>query len=126
MDDTRVENVKSRTATKIREARERKDITQVAMAKALGLARQTYLDLESGKTEPRISTLVSIADITGRPLIWFIYEDEGPISSEDKNDIQVLLDLFAQVPRSMRSKLIEHNMSFVSCWIDYVASVKRK
>lgn len=126
MDDTRVENVKLRTATKIREARERKDITQVAMAKALGLARQTYLDLESGKTEPRISTLVSVADITGRPLTWFIYEDEEPISSEDKNDIQALLDLFAQVPRSMRSKLIEHNMSFVSCWVDYVASVKRK
>ncbi|MGF1759706.1 helix-turn-helix domain-containing protein [Photobacterium sagamiensis] len=121
-----MENSKSRIAAKIREAREWNKITQVGMAGKLGIARQTYLDLESGKTEPRVSTLVSVAEITGRPLSWFVYEGEGPVSHDEQEDIQQLLALFAQVPRSMRARLIEHNINFVSCWVDYVSAIKRK
>lgn len=121
-----MEYSKSRIAEKIREAREWNKITQVGMAEQLGIARQTYLDLESGKTEPRVSTLLRVAEITGRPLSWFIYDGEGPVSQNEQEYIQQLLALFAQVPRSMRARLIEHNINFVSCWVDYVADLKRK
>ncbi len=54
-------------AQRIREAREFSKITQVEMAQRLDVARQTYLDMESGKTDPKILALVTIAEITGRP-----------------------------------------------------------
>ncbi|WP_421021828.1 helix-turn-helix transcriptional regulator, partial [Klebsiella pneumoniae] len=41
---------KNQVAKRIKEAREWKGITQVKMAKLLNVARQTYLDIENGKT----------------------------------------------------------------------------
>ncbi|MGR5333756.1 helix-turn-helix transcriptional regulator, partial [Photobacterium damselae] len=37
-------------------------ISQVEMAKVMGIARQTYIDIEKGKTEPRVSTLYKLAN----------------------------------------------------------------
>ncbi|WP_245680735.1 helix-turn-helix domain-containing protein [Veronia pacifica] len=65
--------VKSQVAQRIRQAREYRNLTQMDVAQRLGVARQTYLDIESGKTEPKISSLVAIAEVTGRPLNWFLY-----------------------------------------------------
>ncbi len=48
---------------RLKESREWAGFSQVAAAKAIGVARQTYLDLESGKTEPRISTVASLASL---------------------------------------------------------------
>lgn len=121
-----MDNSKSRIAAKIREAREWKEITQVGMAKTLGIARQTYLDLESGKTEPRISTLVEIAQLTGRPLTWFVFDDEEKVMGDEHSEIQELLNLFGQVPSQFRSQLIKHNKEFISCWLDYITALKRR
>ncbi|MCG3883239.1 helix-turn-helix transcriptional regulator [Photobacterium leiognathi] len=38
----------------------------------LRIARQTYLDLESGKTEPRVSTLEKIAEIVRISICHFL------------------------------------------------------
>ncbi len=50
-------------AQRIRVARECRELTQISLAKYLGVARQTYLDIETGKTEPKAGTLLSIAQI---------------------------------------------------------------
>ncbi|OAN12641.1 XRE family transcriptional regulator [Photobacterium jeanii] len=106
-------------ASKIREAREWKEITQVGMAKKLGVARQTYLDLESGKTEPRVSTLVKIAEVTERPLAWFLFEENTGCNPCDlQEDTQQLVNMLAEVPPALRARLIELNLSFISCWFE--------
>ncbi|MEO9497556.1 MAG: helix-turn-helix transcriptional regulator [Vibrio splendidus] len=57
---------------RIRDAREAAHLSQVDMATKLDVARQTYLDLESGKTRPRLDMLYGIADITGSTMGWLL------------------------------------------------------
>lgn len=47
------------------------NITQVEMAKLLGVARQTYLDMESGKTELRRNNIELLSRELGMPLSCF-------------------------------------------------------
>lgn len=69
---------KSYIAVRIKAARKGSDITQVAMAQNLGIARQTYLDLETGKTAAKANILYQIALLTGRPITsFFPVEDSG-------------------------------------------------
>ncbi len=51
--------------TRLKQTRIGAGISQVSAAAALGVARQTYLDLESGKTVPRIDTVSSLARLYG-------------------------------------------------------------
>ncbi|MGR5465356.1 helix-turn-helix transcriptional regulator, partial [Photobacterium damselae] len=51
--------------------RKQSKITQIDMAKNLGVARQTYLDLESGKVEPRYSTLVKLGELFNVSVVTF-------------------------------------------------------
>ena len=87
------------------------------MAKQLGVARQTYLDLESGKTEPRVLMLMNIAKITGRSLHWFISDDNTP----EYGDINRLSVMYAQVPSPLRQKMIEQNINLISSCLEYVS-----
>ncbi|CAH0532207.1 hypothetical protein VST7929_00018 [Vibrio stylophorae] len=111
---------KTQLASRIREAREWKGITQVHMAKQLEVARQTYLDLESGKTEPRISTLLTIANLTDRPLTWFVYGDDSPHAfiTDNQDALNTLLSLSTQVPENLRQTLLEQNIRLLSSFID--------
>ncbi|HIF9266865.1 XRE family transcriptional regulator [Photobacterium damselae subsp. damselae] len=43
--------------------RTQKGFTQIEMSKKLGLARQTYQDYESGKREPRYTTIIKCAHL---------------------------------------------------------------
>lgn len=51
--------------------REREGHTQVFAAKALGMARQTYLDMETGRREPRYSTIVNMSRLWHEPISTF-------------------------------------------------------
>ncbi|MEZ8144503.1 transcriptional regulator [Enterovibrio norvegicus FF-33] len=101
--------VKSHVALRIREAREYREITQVEMAQHLDVARQTYLDIESGKTEPKVSSLATIADVTGRPLNWFLYGEStrSDIAFTHRDDLNNLLLLFNQLPLSARNLVMD-------------------
>ncbi|ELR63122.1 Putative transcriptional regulator [Photobacterium marinum] len=119
-----MENSKSHIAARVRDAREWKALSQVAMAKHLDMARQTYLDLESGKTEPRVTTLVKIAKITGRPLGWFIEQDLIPDTVDEHDDLRHLVDLFIQVPDNVRAELLEHHIGLMTCYIEQLKLMK--
>lgn len=101
--------VKNQLAQRIRDARECRDFTQVEMAHYLDVARQTYLDIESGKTDPKISALLQIAELTGRPLAWFLY---GEIARNDmeltyRDDLETLASLFHQLPVAARELVLK-------------------
>lgn len=73
--------------------RDTKGYTQTSMAKRLGIARQTYLDLESGKTEPRYRTLVELSKIFDVPIsYWFPVEVRDSAFDLSKVDDEELLD----------------------------------
>lgn len=98
-------------AKRIRQAREYSDITQVQMAKNLNLARQTYLDIESGKTEPKVSSLITIAELTGRPINWLVYgeTDQLDLALTHQHEINELLMLFDDLPASARELVIQQS-----------------
>lgn len=59
--------------------RKKKHITQVGMAKLLRVSRQTYLDLESGKTEPRLSTLKALSLILDVDFSFLAIGEQGDL-----------------------------------------------
>lgn len=64
-------------AYKIRKAREIADITQVGMAKALGISQQQYSQLEKGETKVTVERLEKIAEILGTTPEKITEFDEG-------------------------------------------------
>lgn len=107
---------KSHIAQRIREAREFREITQVEMAKRLNVARQTYLDLESGKTEPKVMALATIAEITGRPFNWFIFgeSDQRDIAFTHREDLAMLVTLLNQLPQVARQTVMDNALAISS------------
>ena len=115
---------KAQVAKRIKEAREWKGITQVKMAKLLDVARQTYLDIETGKTEPRVGTLSEIAEITERPLVWFVYGDAN-VELHDvqyKQDVNRLLEHFSKLPHEIRSAILNQSVTIASLLAKYAKS----
>ncbi|QQX80813.1 helix-turn-helix transcriptional regulator [Shewanella sp. KX20019] len=62
---------------RIKEAREFAGFTQVSAALRLGMARQTYLDMETGKTEPRCSMAIQISILFKCDLLYLITGDNS-------------------------------------------------
>ncbi|MBE1277475.1 MULTISPECIES: helix-turn-helix domain-containing protein [Enterovibrio] len=116
--------VKAHVAQRIREAREYREITQVEMAQHLDVARQTYLDIESGKTEPKISSLAVIADVTGRPLNWLLYGEStrSDIAFTHRDELNTLLMLFNKLPLSARHLVMEQALLLAAYMVDIGSS----
>ncbi|GAW46563.1 helix-turn-helix transcriptional regulator [Photobacterium damselae subsp. piscicida] len=52
-------------------ARKSQNITQLEMAKKLGISRQTYVDIENGVRVPRVDLLNKISEITNKSVSYF-------------------------------------------------------
>ncbi|MEC6825000.1 helix-turn-helix transcriptional regulator [Photobacterium piscicola] len=119
---------KQEMALRIKEAREWKGLTQVYMAQQLKVARQTYLDLETGKTEPKVRLLVEISELTERPLTWFIYGDLGLdiIENEYKEEIEQLVQCFGCLPHSARKMILQQSIQLAQFMTEYTRSIPRR
>ncbi|PST88475.1 transcriptional regulator [Photobacterium iliopiscarium] len=119
---------KQEMALRIKEAREWKGLTQVYMAQQLKVARQTYLDLETGKTEPKVRLLVEISELTERPLTWFIYGDLGLdiIESEYKEEIDQLVQCFSCLPHAARKMILQQSIQLAKFMTEYTRSIPRR
>ncbi len=95
------------------------------MAQQLKVARQTYLDLETGKTEPKVRLLSEISEITERPLTWFVYGDEGIeiLESEYKEEIDRLLQYFSRLPHSARNVILQQSINLASFMAEYTKAL---
>ncbi len=85
----KVEQFKKEVGDRIKEAREWNNFTQVFVAKKLGISRQTYLDLESGKTEPKLLVILSLCQVLGRPISYFVgyNTNKNPLSVYNTDDL---------------------------------------
>ena len=115
-------------AVRIKEAREWKGLTQVYMAQQLKVARQTYLDLETGKTEPKVRLLVEISELTERPLTWFVYGDLGVdiIESEYKEEIDKLVQCFGCLPHSARKIILQQSIQLAEFMAEYTRALTQR
>ncbi|WP_439899065.1 helix-turn-helix transcriptional regulator [Photobacterium leiognathi] len=58
----------------LKQTREEYRLTQAETAKRLNMARQTYLDLEYGKTQPRLDTLLALSTLFNKSVAYFAGE----------------------------------------------------
>ncbi|MEZ8028345.1 helix-turn-helix transcriptional regulator [Enterovibrio norvegicus] len=108
-------------AQKIKLARGHASKTQVQMAKKLEVARQTYLDIESGKTEPRITTLKIIAAYTKFPLMWFLEENGDSIDyqrAKESVDVIEFLSVISKLPDDARVELLGSTRKWATILMD--------
>ncbi len=119
---------KQEMAVRIKEAREWKGLTQVYMAQQLKVARQTYLDLETVETEPKVRLLVEISELTERPLTWFIYGDSGVdiIESEYKEEIDKLVQCFGCLPHSARQIILQQSIQLAQFMAEYTRTFTQR
>lgn len=59
-------------------ARKRSELTLNGISSLIGIGRDTYTKYESGLSEPKITTLLDIAEATSQPLCWLVFGDEIP------------------------------------------------
>ncbi|CAK2160975.1 HTH-type transcriptional regulator, cell division transcriptional repressor [Vibrio crassostreae] len=72
----------------IKELRENKGLRQEDMAKMMGVAQQTILKWESGKTEPKASQILKLAKTLGVSVSVIFEEEESSIDKETENKIK--------------------------------------
>lgn len=73
---------------RIANARNYKKISQDALAKEIGITKRIIIEYESGKIEPKLSTILKIADACGVSSIWLIFGTNQMLQkTEDKNNI---------------------------------------
>lgn len=56
---------------KIKHARNNAGVTQVEAAKAMKVARQTFIDLETGKTQPRLDAIELMCSLFSVPFCYW-------------------------------------------------------
>ncbi|TKF29246.1 helix-turn-helix transcriptional regulator [Enterovibrio norvegicus] len=56
----------------VKQARLDNKLSQVECAQKMEIARQTYMNFESGETLPKIDLLYDFAELTKRPLSYFL------------------------------------------------------
>ena len=84
---------------KIKDYRKSKNITQEEMAKMLNVSRQSYINYESGDTEPSFETLKKISSILNVSIDCLLDNQEYIEKSTRRNEefikeLQVLLEKY--------------------------------
>ena len=64
---------------RVRELRLQQGLTQVTLAKRVGVTRQTIIALEKGKFVPSVKLALRLADTLGTPLedVFWLDDDKG-------------------------------------------------
>lgn len=91
------EKLRASFATKLKDMREWRGLTQVEMAVKSKIARQTYLDLETGKTHPRIGTVYQLALILKIDPAWLA----GFVGEDDENKEPCLCSLYPEMCQAL-------------------------
>ncbi len=78
---TKYIQTKEELGNRIRVIREYRHRSQESMAKILKIDRATYIHYEMGKNEPKIMTLIQLAEILEVNFLYFIIK-ERPLEDE--------------------------------------------
>ncbi|WIG71444.1 helix-turn-helix domain-containing protein [Photobacterium damselae] len=95
----------------IKQARTEANINQSELARQLNIARQTYLDIESGKTTPRADVLWKISILTEKPITYFF-----GIPSTLSPHIDELTQLIKHIPEPYQTRLTKILQDYVQLY----------
>jgi transcriptional regulator with XRE-family HTH domain len=73
-----------KVANRIRTAREQSGLSQKKLGLALGLSDKAISAYEKGRTYPPVDTLVRIAEELGKPVTYFLSEENEEQDLHDK------------------------------------------
>jgi transcriptional regulator with XRE-family HTH domain len=88
---------------RIRQARERKGLSQVELAKALGIGQRGISELENGNRKLAVSELPILSEVLGVPVFYFL-ED---IMQPDDFDQLLLIHFHALHSDDLKKNVIE-------------------
>lgn len=87
------------------EARDAKNATDYAVAKACGIGRSTFSDWKTGKSVPRMEKLAKIAAFLDVSLDWLVNGEE-PAPAEDDPQIKELFSLAKKATPEQRAQAV--------------------
>ncbi|MGI9254516.1 MAG: ATP-binding protein, partial [Thermomicrobiales bacterium] len=84
-----VESLTLSAGTRARDARMRAGMTQTELARLSGISRRTILNVESGRTEPHVSTLRLVADALGldRHAVQWLLTGNGSLGQKSRSNL---------------------------------------
>lgn len=77
--------------SELRKARKKKGMTQARLSHSVGLPQSHISDIEQGKKDPRISTIIQIARILGYEITLIPHQLDAYVKSiiEEKEDVEI-------------------------------------
>ena len=101
---------------RLKECRNEKGLNQKEIAKQLNITQQTYIDYETGRTNPDIDSLIKIANILEVTTDYLLgrSDDFGNVNVTQKNSPELsseekqLLDNFRSLPKQEKAQASEY------------------
>ena len=90
-------------ASKIIEARKTAGLKQDELAKMVGVSVTSANLWENGKQIPKLESLIAIAKITKRPLVWFFSSDSEALNTEEI----FILKVFRNLNKNGKNHMLE-------------------
>ena len=105
-------------AARLRQARQETGLTQQRVAELTRLEPNSIWRYEAGQREPSASTLSSLATLYGKPMEWFLADDEpepaDPDLEADRELLMSEVDLaFRQVAPELSDEAIRSIAAFI-------------
>lgn len=79
---------------RLKSAREEADLNQADVAEALGIQRNSYTQIETGRNLIQIKHLLKLPEILGKPLSYFVDAPTGNLQPDEEE----LLSLYRALP----------------------------
>ena len=109
-------------AARLRQARQETGLTQQRVAELTRLEPNSIWRYEAGQREPSASTLSSLATLYGKPMEWFLTDDE-PEPAEDPTleaDRELLMNEVDLAFRSISNELSDEAIRSIADYIRFV------
>ncbi|ECI5108698.1 XRE family transcriptional regulator [Salmonella enterica subsp. diarizonae] len=90
---------------RLRNERERLGLSQTAMSKVCSVAFRTYCDYEAGKSEPKASTLASLAEF-GVDILFVLSGVKTPKIDGISEDEQEVVKMYRAAPLAVKAAVL--------------------
>ncbi len=91
----------------LRELREKRGLSQNAVAQAIGVSRQAYNFYENNKRDPDTSTVKALADLYGVSADYLLGRDDSDVeNSPIEPDVQEITKLFERLPEDKKALVL--------------------
>ncbi|EAN5160555.1 helix-turn-helix transcriptional regulator [Salmonella enterica] len=90
---------------RLRNERERLGLSQTAMSKVCNVAFRTYCDYEAGKSEPKASTLASLAEF-GVDILFVLSGVKTPKIDGISEDEQEIVKMYREAPLAVKAAVL--------------------